>query len=140
MDLTVSHWCPPAVDGEVNATAITPATPHAKRATGENPLPPLPAEPLEQAIIQEVEQLINQPSLLMQVFQHSQETEDEITYEQTVEALNTLKTIWQELFPNEQQRIAQLLIDRIDVQENNLRIRFHTGGVPEITEDLQGAA
>ena len=111
-----------------------------KKGYRENPLPPLPAEPLEQAIIQEVEQLINQPSLLMQVFQHSQETEDEITYEQTVEALNTLKSIWQELFPNEQQRIAQLLIDRIDVQENNLRIRFHTGGVPEITEDLQGAA
>ncbi len=54
-----------------------------------------------------------------------------MSYEQTVNALHTLKDIWQELFPNEQQRIAQLLVERIDVQEANLSIRFHTKWLPE---------
>ena len=104
----------------------------------EKLLPPLPAEPLEQLVIQEVEHLIKQPNLLMQIFQHSQTLENDITYEQTIEALHTLKTIWQELFPNEQQRIAQLLVERITVQDSNLSIRFHTKWLPEVTEGLTG--
>ncbi|MCL6270256.1 recombinase family protein [Sansalvadorimonas sp. 2012CJ34-2] len=111
-----------------------------KKGHRESPLPPLPAEPLEQVILQEVEQLINQPSLVMQIFQHCHEIEDQVSYEQTINALHTLKDIWQELFPNEQQRIAQLLVERIDVQETNLSIRFHTKWLPEITDDLAGVA
>ncbi|WP_281648147.1 recombinase family protein [Parendozoicomonas sp. Alg238-R29] len=111
-----------------------------KKGHRENPIPPLPAEPLEKLIIQEVEQLIHQPELLIMVYRDGKNTEDTLTYEQTVEALQMLKTIWQELFPNEQQRIAHLLIDRIDIKDTGLTLRFHSEGLPGITDDMTGGA
>nr|WP_283777794.1 recombinase family protein [Sansalvadorimonas sp. 2012CJ34-2] len=101
---------------------------------------PLPAEPLERLVIQEVAELINQPELLLQIHQHGLKSESTLSYDQTVQALQTLRTIWQELFPNEQQRIAQLLIERIDVRDTGLTLRFHSEGLPEITNDMTGDA
>ena len=101
-------------------------------------LPPLPAEPLEQLVLQEVSELVNQPDLLLKVYQQAKEDDESLTYEQTVEALQVLKTIWQELFPNEQQRIAQLLIERIDIEETGLTLRFHSEGLPTLQEEMIG--
>ncbi len=100
-------------------------------------IPPLPAIPLEELVLHEVGTLLNKPDLIMQVYVRGKEMKPELSYDATSEALQNLKTIWQELFPTEQQRIARLLIQRIDVQENGLRIRFHCAGLLCITQDMK---
>jgi hypothetical protein len=47
-------------------------------------------------------------------------------------------TVWSELFPAEQARIMQLLVQRIDVQENALEVRIRAEG-PVIGAGAQGA-
>ena len=110
-----------------------------KKGYREKNFPPLPAEPLEQLVLQELGRLLNQPSLLLQIFQKSKEQEPDLNYEQVVEGLNVLNTIWAELFSNEQQRLAQLLIKRIDIKETGIHIHLHKDNLPEITAEMTGA-
>ena len=102
-------------------------------------MPSLPAEPLEQHVLQEIARLLHQPELIMQVYEFGQEKEPALTYEETAEALHQLSAIWDELFPNEQQRIAQLLIKRIDVKDDGLKIFVHNQCLPNLANEMQGA-
>ena len=50
--------------------------------------------------------------------------EDEITERDVRALLADFATIWSELFPAEQARIEQLLVERVDVQEIGLEVRI----------------
>ncbi len=91
----------------------------------------MPVEPLEQPVLQEIGRLLNQPSLLLQINQKSREQEPALDYDQTIQTLQTLNTIWSELFTNEQQRLAQLLIKRIEVKDSRTHIQTSDGQVIE---------
>ncbi|MFN9628351.1 MAG: hypothetical protein ACK6AT_19040 [Planctomycetota bacterium] len=44
--------------------------------------------------------------------------------------------IWEVLYPEEQSRILELLIETVRVSENNVDIRFRTNGIEKIVEEL----
>jgi site-specific DNA recombinase len=46
-------------------------------------------------------------------------------------------TVWSELFPAEQARIVQLLVERVDVQENALEVRIRAEGLPSLVGELR---
>jgi site-specific DNA recombinase len=48
--------------------------------------------------------------------------------------------VWDELFPAEQARIVQLLVDRVDVGESGIGIRLRTEGLTSLATDLRAAA
>ena len=45
------------------------------------------------------------------------------------DALVQFDDLWEELFPTEQARIVQLLVERIDVSVDGIRIRLRTEGI-----------
>jgi site-specific DNA recombinase len=49
---------------------------------------------------------------------------DEITEREVTVLLAEFATIWAELFPAEQARIVQLLVGRVDVQEDAIDVRI----------------
>jgi site-specific DNA recombinase len=49
-------------------------------------------------------------------------------------------TVWSELFPAEQARIVQLLVERVDVQENALEVRVRIEGVVSLVGELHQPA
>jgi site-specific DNA recombinase len=51
-------------------------------------------------------------------------------------ALSRLDPIWEVLYPEEQSRILELLIESVTVSENNVDIRFRTNGIEKIVEEL----
>lgn len=53
------------------------------------------------------------------------------------EALRAIDPIWDVLFPEEQRRIAQLLVEEITVNTSGIDIRFRTNGIEQIVEELQ---
>jgi len=53
------------------------------------------------------------------------------------EALRAIDPIWDVLFPEEQRRIAQLLVEEITVNTSGIDIRFRTNGMEQIVEELQ---
>jgi len=52
-------------------------------------------------------------------------------------ALRAIDPIWDVLFPAEQRRIAQLLVEEITVSTSGIDIRFRTNGIEQIVEELQ---
>lgn len=45
---------------------------------------------------------------------------------------------WEELFPAEQARIIQLLVERVDAGAHGLKIRLRVNGLSSIVQDLSG--
>jgi len=56
---------------------------------------------------------------------------------QVADALNQLDPIWDELFPAEQSRIVQLLIERVVVNPNGITVRFRSDGLSTIAAELE---
>ena len=59
--------------------------------------------------------------------------------EETVvrETLGRLDPLWDELFPAEQARIVQLLVERVDVSPDGADIRLRTEGLTNLVADLR---
>jgi site-specific DNA recombinase len=53
------------------------------------------------------------------------------------EALGRVDPLWNELFPAEQARIVQLLVERVDVGANSVDIRLRTEGLTSLVTDLR---
>ena len=45
--------------------------------------------------------------------------------------------VWNELFPAEQARIVQLLVERVDVQEDALEVRIRAEGLASLVGELR---
>ena len=45
--------------------------------------------------------------------------------------------VWNELFPAEQARIVQLLVDRVDVQEDTIEVRIRAEGLMSLVAELR---
>jgi len=58
------------------------------------------------------------------------------TWLRSTQALHRLDPIWEVLYPEEQSRILELLIETVRVSENNVDIRFRTNGIEKIVEEL----
>jgi hypothetical protein len=52
-------------------------------------------------------------------------------------ALHELDPVWDELFPAEQARIVQLLVERVDVAPDGLAIQLRTEGLTPLVAELQ---
>lgn len=62
---------------------------------------------------------------------------DNITEAEVRDALIQLDPIWDELFPAEQDRIVQLLVERVDVLQDGVEIRFRVDGLASLVQDFK---
>ena len=65
------------------------------------------------------------------------ESEDNITEREATVLLAEFATVWNELFPAEQARIVQLLVERVDVQEDALEVRVRAAGLASLVAELR---
>ena len=55
------------------------------------------------------------------------------------EALLQLDPLWDELFPAEQARIVQLLVERVDVRMHGVEIRLRPNGLAGLVREVAGS-
>ena len=65
------------------------------------------------------------------------ECEDEITEREVTVLLADFDPVWNELFPAEQARIVQLLVERIVVHEDAVEVRIRAEGVVSLAGELR---
>jgi site-specific DNA recombinase len=63
--------------------------------------------------------------------------DDAITEREVTILLADFAAVWSELFPAEQARIVQLLVERVDVQENALEVRVRAEGLASLVGELR---
>jgi site-specific DNA recombinase len=66
-------------------------------------------------------------------------SQDEITEREATVLLADFATVWNELFPAEQARIVQLVVERVDVKEHALEVRIGADGLASLVSELQQA-
>jgi site-specific DNA recombinase len=98
----------------------------------------VPAADVEGAVLDHVQKLLAAPELVARTWAAAKrEGEDEITERDVTVLLADFATVWNELFPTEQARVVQLLVERVDVQENALEVRIRAEGLAGLIGELR---
>ena len=108
-------------------------------ANGYNscPVTSVPAADVEGAVLDHVQKLLAAPELVARTWAAAKREEDAITEREVTVLLGDFATVWKELFPAEQARIVQLLVERDDVREDALEVRIRAEGVASLVGELR---
>ena len=99
-----------------------------------------PAADVEGAVLDHVEKLLAAPELVARIWAAAKrEDEDDITEREVTCLLADFATVWSELFPAEQARVVQLLVERVDVEEDALEVRIRAEGLASLVGELRQA-
>ena len=102
------------------------------------PVTSMPAADVEGAVLDHVQKLLAAPELVARTWAAAKrDGEDEITEREVTVLLADFASVWNELFPAEQARIVQLLVERVDVQEDALEMRIRTQGLASLIGELR---
>jgi DNA invertase Pin-like site-specific DNA recombinase len=108
-----------------------------KQGRGACPVGRLPAGEIEAAVVGQVRHLLATPEIIVRAWQAARAQDGSTTEAEVRIALFDLNLLWEELFPAEQARIVQLLVERVDVGLDNANIRLRTDGLTSLARDLR---
>ena len=97
----------------------------------------VPAVDVEGAVLDHVQKLLAAPELIARTWATAKREGEEITEREVTTLLADFATVWNELFPAEQARIVQLLVERVDVQEDALEVRIRAEGLVSLVGELR---
>jgi hypothetical protein len=80
--------------------------------------------------------LLRQPEIIVGAWLAARTDAPDLTENETREALERLDPLWDELFPAEQARIVQLLVERVEVSASGADIRLRVSGLASIAAEL----
>ena len=102
------------------------------------PVTSVPASDVEGAVLDHVQKLLAGPEVVARAWAAAKrESEDEITEHEVTLLLADFATVWNELFPAEQARIVQLLVERVDLQQDALEVRIRAQGLASLVGELR---
>jgi DNA invertase Pin-like site-specific DNA recombinase len=97
----------------------------------------LGAAEVEGAVIDQLRQLLRTPEIIVATWKAARQRDNTISEREVRGALIDFDPLWDELFPAEQTRIVQLLVERVDFGDDGLAIRLRTDGLRSIVDDLR---
>jgi site-specific DNA recombinase len=101
------------------------------------PITSVLAADVEGAVLNHVQKLMAAPELVARAWAVAKREGDEITKREVTVLLAEFATVWNDLFPAEQARIVQILVERVDVQENALKVRIRAQGLGSLVGELR---
>jgi site-specific DNA recombinase len=104
------------------------------------PIRRVAAAEIETAVIDQLRGMLRAPEIVVRTWRVARQLMGDIKEADVREALEQLDPIWDELFPAEQARIVQLLVERVDVGLDGVAIRLRTNGVVSLIADLRTTA
>ena len=108
---------------------MSPPSCHEGRRADDCPVGRVPAAEIERAVIDQLRVLLRSPEIIVATWRAASGMHRTGSPRREVrEALQRLDPLWDELFPAEQARIVQLLVERVDVGPDGVDIRLRTEG------------
>jgi hypothetical protein len=107
-----------------------------KRDAGACPVRRVPAAEIESAVVDQLRGLLRAPEIIVRTWRAAKSM-GEISEADVRDALARLDPLWYELFPAEQARIVQLLVERVDVSTDGADIRLRTEGLTNLVTELR---
>ena len=97
----------------------------------------VPAAEIEGIVLEQVRSLIRTPEVIVQTWRAARKLAKELTESEVRSALTEFEALWNELFPAEQARIVELLVQRVDVQPDRLDITLKIEGLTSLYSELR---
>jgi DNA invertase Pin-like site-specific DNA recombinase len=111
-----------------------------REGAAAGPVTRVPAAEIEAAVIGQVRALLREPEIVVTTWRAGRRVGDTITEAEVHDALRGFEPLWHELFPAEQHRIVQLLVERVEVAADGLDIRLRVEGLVHLIRDLRAPA
>ena len=107
-----------------------------KHGAGKCPVARVPAAEIEAAVIGQIRGMLRAPEVVISTWRAAQPECNGLAEDEVRGALAALDPLWTELFPAEQARIIQLLIDRVDIGTDGLKLRFRDKGLAQMGAEV----
>ena len=95
----------------------------------------IPAGEIETVVIEQLRKILQSPEVLAHTVRETCEQRATASEAGAIQALQTIDAVWDELFPAEQARIVQTLVDRITVRRDGISIAWKTDGMTKLLKD-----
>jgi hypothetical protein len=96
----------------------------------------LPAGMVEDAVIGEIRRMIRAPEIAARVVKALQDESATVDEKTAIKALGEFDQIWTALYPAEQTRIIQLLVDRVTVGASGISVDLRQEGLGSVLRDM----
>ena len=96
----------------------------------------VPAGEIEAVVIGQVRKVLLTPEVMSQAIREVTEVDPQADTQQAIQTLQSIEPVWEELFPAEQARIVQLLVDRVTVSPTGIRVDMKTAGMKELIQSV----
>ncbi|MCG8270193.1 recombinase family protein [Aquamicrobium sp. NLF2-7] len=111
-----------------------------KRGADACPVGRVPAAEIEGAVVDQLRGFLRAPEVIVGTWRSARREIDGLSEAEVREALEGLDPLWEELFPAEQARVVQLLVERVDVGQGGVDIRLRVDGLARLVHELGGMA
>jgi site-specific DNA recombinase len=98
----------------------------------------IPAAQIEAAVISQIKTIATAPEVIVATWRAARQSIKGLSEQQVFEELKRFDAIWSELFPAEQARIIQLLVDRVEISETSAKITLRLEGLASLLQDMRG--
>jgi hypothetical protein len=98
----------------------------------------LPAAEIEKIVIEQVRLILLSPEIIVQTWRSARKSIEGITEADVRDSLLAFEPLWNELFPAEQSRIIELLVERVEIQTDRVDIKLRIAGVTSLVGELLG--
>lgn len=109
-----------------------------KQGSGDCPTARVPATEIEKIVIDQVRLLLLSPEIIVQTWRSARKSIKGLTESEVRGALQAFDPLWNELFPVEQARIINLLVERVDVRTDRVDIKLRIAGITSLLGELTG--
>lgn len=94
------------------------------------------AAEIESAVVDQLRSLLRSPEIIVRTWRAARQSTDKLKEDDVRAALERLDPLWEQLFPAEQARIVELLVQRVDVNPDGAVIRLRIEGLTNLVGDL----
>jgi site-specific DNA recombinase len=111
-----------------------------KQGSANCPVARVPAAEIEKIVIDQVRLLLLSPEIIVQTWRSARKSIKGMTESEVRDALRMFDPLWNQLFPAEQSRIIQLLVERVDVLTDRVDIKLRIAGISSLIGELTDSA
>jgi site-specific DNA recombinase len=108
-----------------------------KRGETACPVRQVPAAEIERIVLDQVRTLLQTPEVIVQTWRAARKHDQDITESDVRNALMEFEQLWNELFPAEQARIVELLVERVDLKPDALDLTLKIDGLTSLYSELR---
>ena len=108
-----------------------------KRGASACPVRQVPAAEIERIVLDQVRALLHTPEVIVQTWRAARKQDRDVTESDVRNALMEFEQLWNELFPAEQARIIELLVERVDVKPDTLDLTLRVEGLRSLCDELR---